>query len=98
MSSGLRSRPARLGVCMPTIIGHRAVVVGAGIAGLSAARAVAGSFEQVVVFERDRLADTPVPRPGVAQSKQPHALLVGGSQALTTLFPGFGERLVEAWS
>jgi 2-polyprenyl-6-methoxyphenol hydroxylase-like FAD-dependent oxidoreductase len=81
---------------MPTIIGHRAVVIGAGLAGLSAARAVAGSFEQVVLLERDRLTDAPAPRPGVAQSKQPHALLVGGSQALKTLFPGFGERLVEA--
>jgi glycine/D-amino acid oxidase-like deaminating enzyme len=38
-----------------TLIGRQAVVVGAGIAGLSAARAVADYFEHVIVLERDAL-------------------------------------------
>ena len=38
-----------------TLAGKRAVVVGAGIAGLSAAGALADYFEHVVVLERDSL-------------------------------------------
>ena len=38
-----------------TLIGRRAVVVGAGMAGLPAARALADYFEHVVVLERDAL-------------------------------------------
>ena len=77
-------------------IGNRAVVVGAGVGGLAAARAVADHFEQVVVLERDALPQTATPRPGVAQSRQTHVLLVGGQRALGELFPGFERDLVEA--
>jgi glycine/D-amino acid oxidase-like deaminating enzyme len=38
-----------------SLIGKQAVVVGAGMAGLPAARALADYFEQVVVLERDTL-------------------------------------------
>ena len=37
------------------LVGRRAVVVGAGIGGLAAARALVDHFEQVVVLERDML-------------------------------------------
>jgi 2-polyprenyl-6-methoxyphenol hydroxylase-like FAD-dependent oxidoreductase len=79
-----------------TLIGQRAIVVGAGIAGLSAARALSDYFEQVVVLERDPLPDGPVHRPGTPQSRHAHALLVGGQRALSELFPGFERDLVEA--
>ena len=39
-----------------TRIGQRAVVIGAGMAGLPAARSLADFFEEVVVLERDALA------------------------------------------
>jgi flavin-dependent dehydrogenase len=79
-----------------TLIGQRAIVIGAGIAGLSAARALSDYFEQVVVLERDPLPDGPVHRPGTPQSRQAHGLLVGGQRALSELFPGFERDLVEA--
>jgi 2-polyprenyl-6-methoxyphenol hydroxylase-like FAD-dependent oxidoreductase len=77
-------------------IARQAVVIGAGIAGLAAARALSDHFEQVVVLERDPLSDGPVHRPGTPQSRHAHGLLVGGQRALSELFPGFERDLVEA--
>jgi flavin-dependent dehydrogenase len=77
-------------------IARQAVVIGAGIAGLAAARALSDHFEQVVVLERDSLSDGPVHRPGTPQSRHAHGLLVGGQRALSALFPGFEQDLVEA--
>jgi 2-polyprenyl-6-methoxyphenol hydroxylase-like FAD-dependent oxidoreductase len=78
------------------MVGQRAIVIGAGIAGLTAARALSESFEQVVILERDRLSSDAVPRIGVPQGKQPHALLVGGQRALSDQFPRFVEQLLKA--
>jgi 2-polyprenyl-6-methoxyphenol hydroxylase-like FAD-dependent oxidoreductase len=78
------------------IIGQRAVVIGAGIAGLAAARALADSFTQVLILERDKLMPHAAPRIGVPQGKQPHALLVGGLNALTDLFPNFLDRFLKS--
>jgi 2-polyprenyl-6-methoxyphenol hydroxylase-like FAD-dependent oxidoreductase len=77
-------------------IGRTAVVIGAGIGGLSAAAAVSEFFSQVIVLERDELPDHPAPRPSVAQGRHPHLLLVGGLRALEQLFPGFGDDLAAA--
>jgi flavin-dependent dehydrogenase len=44
---------------MRNLIGGQAVVVGAGLAGLTAARALADYFEHVVVLERDVLTALP---------------------------------------
>jgi len=73
-----------------------AVVIGTGIAGLSAAAAVAGRFEKVLVLDRDKLPDTAVPRRGVPQSYHGHVLLAAGEQALEELFPGLRDELVAA--
>jgi len=56
-----------------TPIGKRAVVVGAGMAGLPAARALADSFEEVVVLERDCLPPHAAPRAGTPQAR--HTML-----------------------
>ena len=77
-------------------IARQAVVIGAGIAGLAAARALSDHFEQVVVLERDFLRDGPVHRPGTPQAGHAHGLLVGGQRALSELFPGFERDLVDA--
>jgi 2-polyprenyl-6-methoxyphenol hydroxylase-like FAD-dependent oxidoreductase len=77
-------------------LGERALVVGGGIAGLSAARAVSDRFRQVVILDRDELPDRVTPRPGVPQGKHPHGLLAGGLKALEQLFPGFGNELRQA--
>jgi flavin-dependent dehydrogenase len=76
--------------------GERAVVVGGGLAGLSAARALSDWFRQVVILDRDELPDSATPRPGVPQGKHPHGLLGGGLKALEQLFPGFGNELRQA--
>ncbi len=73
-----------------------AVVIGAGMAGLTAARALAAHFEQVTVLERDRLADAAAQRPGTPQALHVHGLLAGGLNALTELFPGFEDDLARA--
>jgi 2-polyprenyl-6-methoxyphenol hydroxylase-like FAD-dependent oxidoreductase len=79
-------------------IGKQAVVIGAGMAGLAAAGAVADHFERVIVLERDRLPNQAVPRPGAPQSRQLHGLLPGGQRALTDLFPHFERDLLDAGS
>jgi glycine/D-amino acid oxidase-like deaminating enzyme len=58
-------------------IGKRAIVIGAGVSGLAAARAVADHFEEVVVLERDELPTGATTRPGVPQGTQAHGLLGG---------------------
>jgi len=77
-------------------LGERAIVVGGGLAGLSAARALCDRFRQVVILDRDELPDGATPRPGVPQGKHPHGLLGGGLKALEQLFPGFGNELGRA--
>jgi 2-polyprenyl-6-methoxyphenol hydroxylase-like FAD-dependent oxidoreductase len=79
-------------------IGKQAVVIGAGMAGLAAAGAVADYFERVIVLERDRLPDQAAPRAGTPQSRHLHGLLPGGQRALTDLFPHFERALVDAGS
>ena len=54
---------------MPNPILKQAVVIGAGMGGLAAAKAVAPHFEKVIVFERDALPDAPAPRPGTPQAR-----------------------------
>ena len=81
---------------MPNPILKQAVVIGAGMGGLAAAKAVAPHFEKVVVFERDWLPDEPAPRLGTPQSRHTHGLLAGGCRALERLFPGIEVDLVEA--
>ena len=78
------------------ILGQRAIVVGSGLGGLSAARALSGRFRQVVILDRDDLPDAATPRPGIPQGKHPHGLLGGGLNALEQLFPGFANELGRA--
>lgn len=80
---------------MPKLDEH-AVVLGASMAGLVAARALAEFFETVTVVERDALSDGADHRRGVPQGRQAHGLLLRGAQALEELFPGILEELVAA--
>ena len=78
------------------MLASRAIVIGSGIAGLSAAAAVNEYFEEVVIFERDRVTLEPRPRPGAPQGRQPHLLLCGGAAAFQQLFPGFDADVIAA--
>ncbi|GAA2457428.1 FAD-dependent oxidoreductase [Streptomyces macrosporus] len=79
----------------PTARKH-AVVIGAGVAGLTAARALGDTCERVTVIERDTLPDAPAARRGVPQSRHLHVLLARGALALDELFPGFLDELTAA--
>jgi 2-polyprenyl-6-methoxyphenol hydroxylase-like FAD-dependent oxidoreductase len=67
--------------------GRRAVVLGGGIAGLSAAGVLARHFEEVTVVERDPYPDTPNVRPHAPQGAHIHVLLAQGLKVLSRLIP-----------
>ena len=73
--------------------GQQAIVVGGSIAGLITARVLSDYFEQVLVIERDEIADQPVIHKSVPQGNHLHALLHGGLQVLSLLYPAFTEDL-----
>lgn len=74
-------------------VGDHAIVLGASLAGLANAAALAGRFDRVTVIERDTLPETVQLRRGVPQGRHAHLLLPGGLQALTALLPGFDTSL-----
>lgn len=76
-------------------IGDRAVVLGASLAGLLAARVLADAYRQVTVIDRDQLPETPTHRRGVPHGRHIHALLARGQQALEELVPGLTAELVN---
>jgi 2-polyprenyl-6-methoxyphenol hydroxylase-like FAD-dependent oxidoreductase len=73
-----------------------AVVIGASMAGLLAARSLSETYGRVTVLERQDLPAEPKPRRGVPQSNQLHALLSRGAKILDELFPGFTGELAAA--
>ncbi|HEX6364210.1 MAG TPA: hypothetical protein VFZ93_14735, partial [Albitalea sp.] len=72
---------------------RRALVLGAGIAGLAAARVLAEHVDELVIVERDALPERAQPRPGTPQARHIHNLLLRGLHELEALFPGFGAEL-----
>lgn len=81
---------------MPGLQGNHAIVLGAGMAGLTAARVLSNHFSKITILERDLLAKEPAPRSGTPQAPHAHALLAGGLQALQSLFPNFAQDLLDA--
>jgi 2-polyprenyl-6-methoxyphenol hydroxylase-like FAD-dependent oxidoreductase len=73
-----------------------AVVLGAGMAGLFAARVLSEFYEHVSVVERDRLPDSPIQRKGIPQGRHLHSFLSRGCQLLDQFFPGILDELVDA--
>lgn len=74
---------------------QHAVVIGASMAGLLAARVLSEHFEQVTIIERDRLPQEAESRKGVPQGQHVHVLLAKGESILTELFPGLFEALAQ---
>jgi 2-polyprenyl-6-methoxyphenol hydroxylase-like FAD-dependent oxidoreductase len=77
-------------------IGEHAVVVGASMGGLLAARVLAEAYERVTIVERDELAASPGPRKGVPQGRHGHGLHPRGLQVLEELFPAFASEIATA--
>ena len=75
-------------------LGEHAVVIGASMGGLMAARALADHYEKVTVFERDALPTVHEPRKGVPQGRHAHGLLARGREVIDQLFPGLSEEMV----
>jgi 2-polyprenyl-6-methoxyphenol hydroxylase-like FAD-dependent oxidoreductase len=69
-------------------IGDHAVVVGASMGGLLAARVLADAYRRVTIVERDPLPESGAARKGVPQGRHAHGLLPRGAQVLDELFPG----------
>ncbi|MGW6620194.1 FAD-dependent oxidoreductase [Nocardia sp. NPDC055002] len=74
-------------------IGDHAVVLGAGIGGLLAARVLSEAYSTVTVIERDALLPVSEARKGVPQGRHVHGLLPRGKDILEELFPGFGQDM-----
>jgi len=79
-------------------VSRRAVVIGAGLAGMLAAAALSTTVDEVTVLERDELPDGPEHRRGLPQGRHAHLLMAGGLAAIEDLVPGVGmrERLLAA--
>jgi 2-polyprenyl-6-methoxyphenol hydroxylase-like FAD-dependent oxidoreductase len=75
---------------------QHAVVIGASMAGLLAARVLSETYERVTLLDRDTWPDRPEPRGGVPHGRHAHGLLARGSEILDELFPGLTADLVAA--
>jgi len=75
-------------------LGRHAIVIGASMGGLLAARALADHYDEVTVLERDTLSQAHEPRKGVPQGRHAHGLLSRGREVLDQPFPGLSEEMV----
>lgn len=78
----------------------RAVVIGAGIAGLMHAKILSKHFKHVVILEKDNLTEnaSPAHRKGLPQAYHQHILLMKGRELFESIFPGFDEELAQMGS
>ena len=77
-------------------LGEKAIVIGAGMAGLMAAAALSEFFASVVIVERDKLPPKPALRKGVPQGAHVHTFLGYAVDAMERLLPGVMDRLYAA--
>jgi 2-polyprenyl-6-methoxyphenol hydroxylase-like FAD-dependent oxidoreductase len=71
---------------------RRAVVIGAGLAGMLAAAALSAVADEVVVLDRDDLPEGPEHRKGLPQGRHAHLLMAGGLASMEDLVPGVSMR------
>lgn len=69
-----------------------AVVLGASMAGLLAARALSETFDHVIVIDRDDVTGVGA-RKGVPQGHHAHGILAKGRAILEEFFPGLTAEL-----
>ena len=73
----------------------KAVVIGAGIAGLISARMLSEYYKDVYIVERDELPTAPANRQGTPQSFHPHRVLPRGHMILERYFSGYTDDLLD---
>ena len=76
------------------IDGRRAVVIGASLAGLLAARVLHDHFDEVIVLDRDALPEGNAHRKATPHTLHAHGLLARGRQVMEQLFPGITDEWV----
>jgi 2-polyprenyl-6-methoxyphenol hydroxylase-like FAD-dependent oxidoreductase len=76
--------------------GENALVCGASVAGLFAARVLSDFYDAVTVVERDTLPGGTFQRRGVSQGRHLHQMLSRGVPYIVGLFPGLLEELEAA--
>ena len=76
-------------------IGERAIVIGASIGGLMAARALSDFYKTVTVVERDAFPGSDIARKGVPQGRHTHGLLARGRVVLEQFFPGLTDEVIS---
>ncbi|MDJ0677757.1 MAG: hypothetical protein QNJ36_20640 [Calothrix sp. MO_167.B42] len=74
---------------------RNAIVIGASIGGLLAARSLADYYQQVTVIERDVFPSPGENRPSVPQDRHAHGLLFKGREAIEQFFPGITQELTN---
>jgi 2-polyprenyl-6-methoxyphenol hydroxylase-like FAD-dependent oxidoreductase len=74
---------------------EHAIVIGASLAGLFAARVLSDHFRRVTLIERDPVHDRPESRKGQPQTRHLHGLLAQGKNLIGTFFPSIERDLVE---
>ena len=77
-------------------IGEHAVVIGASMAGLLAARALSDAYERVTIVERDELPAIGEGRKAVPQGSHAHVMLASGQRSIEELLPGITDELLAA--
>ncbi len=73
---------------------EHAVVIGASIGGVCAARVLSDFYGRVTLCERDELPDGPANRAAVPQGRHVHMLMARGAQEFETHFPGLLDAMV----
>jgi 2-polyprenyl-6-methoxyphenol hydroxylase-like FAD-dependent oxidoreductase len=74
----------------------RAVVLGASMAGLLAARVLAETYDEVLLIDRDRVQGEQGYRQGVPHGRHAHGLVARGHQIMESQFPGLTDDMRAA--
>ena len=77
-------------------IGQHAIVIGASMGGLLAARALSDFYAVVTVLERDAFPQADIARKGVPQGRHAHGLLARGRNVIENFFPGWTDEVVAS--
>jgi 2-polyprenyl-6-methoxyphenol hydroxylase-like FAD-dependent oxidoreductase len=77
-------------------IGEHAIVIGASMGGLLAARALSEFYTNVTLLERDAFPASDIPRKGVPQGRHAHGLLARGRDVIEEFFPGWTDEVVAS--